>query len=106
MGADSTLADQRYGVKYMSFGIKTPYPFIQKPTLESLGLGKKPFYTPAEVAKALGDHKDMLRKRILAGIYPDAQTKLGNGQRRFTPQEVLIMATIKEKIKAGIRVHI
>ncbi len=47
-----------------------------------------------------------MRKRILAGIYPEPQTKLGIGQRRFTPQEVLIMATIKEKIKAGIRVQI
>ena len=105
MGADSTLADQKNGIKYLSFGIKTPYPFFQKPTLESLGLKKKPFYSPAEIAKALGDHKDVLRKRILAGIYPEAKTKLGNGQRRFTPKEVLIMATIKEKIKAGIRVH-
>lgn len=104
MGADSTLADQETGMKYMLFGIKIPYPFFQKPSLKSLGLGKKTFYTPTEVAKALGDHKDVMRKRILAGIYPDAQSKLGNGQRRFTPEVVLIMATIKEKIKCGIKV--
>ncbi|WP_144311490.1 hypothetical protein [Desulfonatronospira thiodismutans] len=102
----STLANNSSSPKHLEIVIKPPFWHLPKPILKSLGLPKKATYTPSEVAKALGDHIDVMRKRLLASIYPEPKLYKGKGHRRFTAREVLRMAEIKERIGLGFDLRV
>jgi len=55
------------------------------------------------VTQILGENRNTLLKRLINGTYPEPKTRLRNGHRRFTADEVLLLAEIKEKLKIGLR---
>ncbi len=84
---DSHLADKKHGEKQLEFIIKPPFPLVQKPTLKQLGLPRKKFYGPTEVAKAIGDHRDVMRKRLLAGYTRSLKPELETDPEGLPPEK-------------------
>jgi hypothetical protein len=99
---DYTLVDESSGEKQLEITITPPFSLIPKHTLETLGLPKKKYYGPSEVARAFGERPDVLHKKFLSGIYPEPKHHRPNGYRLLTPKEVLVLAEIKEKRRIGL----